>query len=179
MLQRFREKPVYQDISFDQLDSEKSLAWNSSSMNLLPFFLFLFHNSLSPGSKRYPDGEVEINLEWSTWSPCSRSCGGGLRRREKLEQESETEICNDTSCPENSAPCEDTGCKDAFNGFGKCVDMKSKFWREMDKLDDNVDPIFEKCSACDCVCMKQKEFTCHNGVTIPWDKVCIMLFVER
>ena len=103
------------------------------------------------------------SFEWSTWAPCSRSCGGGLRSRGRdraTHRELENEICNNFSCPKtrNPPPCEDTGCRKAFKGWGKCVHLKGNFLEGMEKFDPNVTPLYGICSsACDCACMKLKD----------------------
>ena len=105
------------------------------------------------------------NFEWSSWAPCSRSCGGGLRSRGRdrlRKREIEKEICNSFSCPPTMStspqPCKDTGCSSAFNGSGKCVHLKGNFLEGIEKFDPNVTPIYGICSsACDCACMKLRD----------------------
>ena len=54
---------------------------------------------------------TEIECEWAEWSPCSQSCGGGVRKRQTITNRLkdnghcasvyEKAVCNDEICPGN------------------------------------------------------------------------------
>ncbi|XP_032222941.1 uncharacterized protein LOC5521805 isoform X2 [Nematostella vectensis] len=88
-----------------------------------------FDADLEGSGSNYVDDPEQIDMEWSSWSPCSQSCGRGLRRRVMMcvnlddrppssqclqaLQTSEEKPCNLQECPAQCGlPC--------LNG-GSCV----------------------------------------------------------
>ena len=78
------------------------------------------------------------SFEWSTWAPCSRSCGGGLRSRGRdrpTKRELEKEICNKFSCPNKKAPTmQRHRMQKSFQWLGKMCPSEGKLFERNGKV---------------------------------------------
>lgn len=74
------------------------------------YYLILREDNISFQEKTILNNPIPCDGDWSDWSPCTKTCGGGEQTRNyntQVESEGnacpsdQTQVCNDTPCP----PC--------------------------------------------------------------------------